>query len=182
LVISVPVSALLMGLLILLGQQPDALVRAFTDTYKHGLSTLDYECRNVECGGHYLCSVAANGHERIVKPRRYGVRNGARIRCNRQLLVSNAFEQLLEERMPRIHRFIRKRYNRVGRFIHRYYGVFENKIVSDVVYVLMKPLEWCFLIVLYLFDTRPENRIGLQYVDRADFKRFSRSASTGTTR
>ena len=44
------------------------------------------------CGGHYLCSVAAKGHTQIVKPERFGVRNGGRIICNRQLLISNAFE------------------------------------------------------------------------------------------
>ncbi|MGN1181023.1 MAG: DUF6688 family protein [Suilimivivens sp.] len=28
----------------------------------------------------------------------------------------------------------------------------------------MKPLEWIFLIVLYLFDEKPENRICRQYL------------------
>lgn len=27
----------------------------------------------------------------------------------------------------------------------------------------MKPLEWLFLIVLYSVDTKPENRIAIQY-------------------
>lgn len=75
--------------------------------------------------------------------------------------------------MPRLCRFVRRRQNRVDSFIHRYYGIFNNKLVSDSVYVLMKPLEWCFLIALYLFDTRPENRIALQYTDRKEFGKFS---------
>lgn len=37
-------------------------------------------------------------------------------------------------------------------------------IKADIVYILMKPLEWCFLIFLYLFDTRPERRIANQYL------------------
>jgi hypothetical protein len=173
--LSIPVAALLMGLLILFGQEPDALIRAFTDTYRHTFSALDYECANVHCGDHYLCSVAANGHEKIVKPQRYGRRNGAWITCNRQLLISNAFEQLIEEKAPKLHRIIRRNYNHVGRFIHRYYGIFNVRFVSDIVYVLMKPFEWCFLITLYLFDKQPENRIHLQYIDKEQFARFQKS-------
>lgn len=172
LVLSVPLAAVLMGILILLGQKPDALIRAFTDTYYHGLSQIEHECANVDCGGHYLCSVAANGHKSVVNPKRYGTRNGALIRCNRQLLISNAFEQLLEEKAPGIHRFIRRKYNRVGGFIHRYYSVFSIKWLSDLVYVLMKPLEWLFLLTLYLFDPEPESRIERQYIDRKAFAEF----------
>ena len=35
---------------------------------------------------------------------------------------------------------------------------------ADIIYILMKPLEWLFLIVLYSCDTRPENRISMQYI------------------
>lgn len=161
--LAVPVLLLITLLLYLFGQQPDTLIRAFTDTYKHGFSQLDYQCDNVQCGGHYLCSVAANGHRRVVGSFRYGRRQGARIVCNRQLLVSNAFEELLQERLPRLHRSIRRRYNHVGNFVHRYYGIFENPFVSDAVYLLMKPAEWLFVLVLYSFDRRPEDRIARQY-------------------
>ncbi|MGT2717203.1 DUF6688 family protein [Streptococcus oricebi] len=39
-------------------------------------------------------------------------------------------------------------------------------------YLMMKPLEWFFLLVLYLIDIKPENRIALQYISPlpADFK------------
>ena len=103
LVLCLPVLFGLVGFLLLFGQQPDTLVRAFTDTYKHGFSQLDYQCENVQCGGHFLCSIAANGHQKFVKPQRLGIRNGRLIACNRQLLVSNAFEELLQERMPLLH-------------------------------------------------------------------------------
>lgn len=165
LIISLPVLALLACVLLLFGQKPDSFVRAFTDTYKHGFSQWDFMCENVECGGHFLCSVAAKGHPGIVKPERLGVRGGALIMCNRQLLVSNAFEELLEEKMPRLHRFIRRQYNKVGNMIHKHYGIFNRKGVADFVYVLMKPAEWIFLIVLYLSDRKPENRIARQYLD-----------------
>jgi len=167
-ILCLPVLTILVLLLLLVGQKPDSLIRAFTDTYKHGLSQWDYKCDNIQCGGHYLCSVAAKGHKNIVKPKRFGVRNGGRIICNRQLLVSNAFEELVQEKVPIAHRLIRKQYDKVGRLIHRYYGVFNIKLISDFIYVLMKPLEWFFLLVLYTFDRKPENRIAKQYLSSED--------------
>lgn len=159
-----PLLTLISAVLLLVGQKPDSMISAFTDTYKHGLSVLDAECDNVACGGHFLCSVAAKGHKDLVKPTRLGIRNEQLILCNRQLLVSNAFEDLLQQKLPFIHKFIRRNYNHVGNLIHRYYDVFNNKWVSDVVYVIMKPAEWFFLLVLYTFDKNPENRIAKQYL------------------
>ncbi len=165
-VLTLPFVSIVSSLLMLFGQKPDSLVKAFTDTYKHGFSELDFLCENVHCGGHYLCSVAANGHKNIVKPIRYGQRGGKLIICNRQLLISNAFEELIEEKFPKLHFKIRSNYNKVGNLVHKYYGVFSIKYVSDVVYFLMKPLEWFFLIVLYFSDQNPENRISRQYTQK----------------
>ena len=164
-ILLIPIVLLLSLFLMLFGQKPDSLIRAFTDTYKHGFSQLDYMCENVECGGHFLCSVGANGHRSIVKPIRYGERNGNKIICNRQLLISNAFEGLVQEKFPNIHKVIRQKYNRVGDLIHKYYPIFNNKYVSDLVYIFMKPLEMFFLLMLYTFDKKPENRIAIQYVN-----------------
>jgi len=36
--------------------------------------------------------------------------------------------------------------------------------MADMVYFIMKPLEWLFLIVLYFCDVNPENRIAVQYL------------------
>jgi hypothetical protein len=168
LVCCLPVLVLLAAVLLLFGQKPDSMIRAFTDTYKHGLSQWDHQCDNVACGGHYLCSVAANGHSTIVKPQRLGIRNNNPIICNRQLLISNAFEDLIQERMPSIHRVIRQQYNKVGEFVHHHYHIFNIKFVSDSIYLLMKPLEWLFLLTLYTFDRKPENRIEKQYISTAD--------------
>lgn len=169
-ILCLPVLVILASLLLIVGQKPDSFIRAFTDTYKHGFSQWDYQCDNVQCGGHYLCSVAANGHKKIVKPKRFGVRNGGKIICNRQLLVSNAFEELLQERLPLVHKIIRKQYNKVGNVVHRYYNVFNIKWFADLIYVLMKPLEFFFLLILYLFDRKPENRIAKQYLSIAERK------------
>jgi hypothetical protein len=172
LLLTVPFLLFFALLLLIFGQKPDSLIRAFTDTYKHGLSEWDHLCDNVNCGGHFLCSVGANGHQSIVKPIRFGERLGQPIICNRQLLVSNAFEELLEEKMPQIHRFIRRNYNKVGNLVHRHYHIFQHKWVADLVYVLMKPLEYVFLLVLYSFDQKPENRIASQYLKKADRERI----------
>jgi hypothetical protein len=174
LILCLPILIILSAILLLVGQKPDSIVRAFTDTYKHGFSQWDYKCDNVECGGHYLCSVAANGHTKVVKPQRLGKRNGYHIICNRQLLVSNAFEELMQEKFPFLHKNIREQYNKVGHFIHRYYSIFNNKFVSDFIYILMKPLEWFFTFTLYCFDKNPENRIAKQYLsndDRAEIEK-----------
>lgn len=162
-----PFMVILIGILLMFGQRPDSIVRAFTDTYKHGFSQLDYLCDNVYCDEHFLCTVAARGHKELVKPVRAGERMGNKIICNRQLLVANAFEELLEDKLPRSHRYIRRNYNKLGRFIHRYYGVFTHRWVADMIYLLMKPLEWCFLLVLYISDRNPENRIARQYMQPA---------------
>lgn len=162
-ILCLPIIAIMIGILMLFGQKPDSTIQAFTETYKHGFSELDHLCKNVECGEHFLCSVAAGGHQNLVKPERYGIRNGGLIICNRQLLISNAFEELLQDYLPKTHRFIRQQYNKVGNQVHRHYHIFNNKYVADLVYILMKPLEWCFLLVLYIFDRKPENRIAKQY-------------------
>ncbi len=168
LVACLPLVFLLTAILLLFGQKPNSVIQAFTQTYKHGFSELDHLCENVQCGGHYLCSVAANGHEHVVHPQRLGIRNKAFIICNRQLLVSNAFEEWVQEHFPKPHRIIRGQYNRVGNVIHKYYELFEIKWISDLIYFLMKPLEWFFLLVLYLFDRTPEDRIAQQYLSKSD--------------
>jgi hypothetical protein len=172
-ILLIPVIVLLSLFLILFGQKPDSIIKAFTDTYKHGFSQLDYMCDNVECGGHFLCSVGANGHKNIVKPIRYGERNANKIICNRQLLISNAFEELLQENFPAVHKIIRQHYNKVGNTIHKYYRIFNNKLVSDIVYIAMKPLEMLFLLALYTFDSKPENRIAMQYLSKNDKEKIT---------
>jgi hypothetical protein len=169
-----PVLSVLAAILLLFGQKPDSLIRAFTDTYKHGFSHWDYKCEGVVCGGHFLCTVAAKGHPILVKPFRTGVRVGKQIKCNRQLLVSNAFEELLEQRLPALHRPIRRLYNRVGNLIHRYYGIFDKVWVADIIYLLMKPLEGIFVVTLYLCDRKPENRIAQQYLPWEDRRKLGR--------
>lgn len=158
-----PLLGALIMILVLFGQQPDAAIRAWTETADWTFSQ-QIPPPNLPYDGHYLCTVAAGGHKRVVKPIRSGIRHGHTVIVNRQLCIANAFEQLLEERTPRFHRFVRKNYDRYGLPIAK---LIRTKLAADVVYLLMKPAEWIFLAVLYLFDRNPENRIALQYPHKA---------------
>ncbi len=157
---AVPLLMVIIIILLLFGQQPDSIIKMFTETAEWTLSQrippprLDYD-------GHYLCTVAACGDEKVVKPLRAGKRNNELIIVNRQLLVANAFEDLIAERTPRLHKVIRRTYDRLGLPISKH---INTKRRSNTVYFIMKPLEWLFLLVLYTFDTKPENRIHRQYL------------------
>ena len=156
-----PAAVILVALYILLGQGPDGIIKAFTMTADWTFSTqippppIDYE-------GHYLCTVAAGGHKKVVKPVRYGKRRGDTIVVNRQLLASNAFEDMIMERTPKFHKAVRGFYDKHGYPISRH---ITTQTRADIVYIIMKPLEWLFILCLYTFDTAPENRIAVQYSD-----------------
>ncbi len=160
LVLALPLLGILVSILLLLGQKPDSLLRAFTQTSDWTLSG-EISPPPVEIDSHYLCTVAIRGHKELVKPVRMGLRRGEKIVVNRQLCVANAFEQLLEERTPRFHRALRRFYDTCGYPVSRH---IQAPLAADMVYLAMKPLEWFFVAVLYLFDEKPENRIAGQYL------------------
>jgi hypothetical protein len=127
---------------------------------------------------HYLCTVASRGHSRLVKPIRAGYRRGRWIAVNRQLLVANAFEDLLAENFPSLHRKIRQVYDFIGLHIIQTHRSIQTTWVCSLIYILMKPLEWFFLLILYLFCNRPEDKISMQYLlqnDKASIIRELRS-------
>jgi hypothetical protein len=153
------VIALLEILFVLLGQGLDAPFKAFTDTADWTFSK-QTPPPPLEYDGHYLCTVAAGGHKKVVKPLRLGTRRKETIVVNRQLCIANAFEELIQERMPRFHRWIRHTYDTYGYPLSK---KITTPTRADFIYIMMKPLEWMFLIVLYTFDLRPEQRIARQY-------------------
>ena len=162
LILMLPLYGIVIAILCLFGQKPDSVIEAFTKTSDWVLSG-EIAPPPVEEDAHYLCTVSLQGHRKLVKPTRYGIRRGQRIVVNRQLCVANAFEQLLEEKTPRFHRAVRNFYDKHGYPISKW---ITNPWSADVVYVLMKPLEWIFVITLYLFDEKPENRICKQYLPK----------------
>jgi len=156
---ALPLLGIVIAVLTLFGQAPDSIIQAWTQTSDWTLSQ-QVAPQNIYYDLHYLCTVAAGGHRKLVKPLREGKRHGHKVLVNRQLCVANAFEQVLQERLPRTHCLIRGIYDRYGYPIAKH---IRSAYVADAVWLLMKPLEWLFLIVLYMVDVKPENRIAVQY-------------------
>lgn len=156
----IPLLGILTMILALFGQAPDAAIKAFSETANYTFST-KIPPQNVFYDEHYLCTVAAGGHRRVVKPIRMGRRHGHDVVVNRQLMIANAFEQILEEKTPTFHKHVRGFYDRYGFPIAR---LIKSKYVADIIWFIMKPLEWFFLFVIYLVDEYPEDRIARQYL------------------
>lgn len=161
LVMAIPVLTIMICILILFGQRPDEMIRAFFETSDWNLSKFEHQQIPVSHTGHYLCTVSLKGHEKLVKPTRVGIRYGNKIIVNRQLCIANAFEDLIKERTPRFHHFIRSIYDKYGYPLSKH---INKPWQADLTYIIMKPLEWIFLVTLYLFDVKPENRIAVQYI------------------
>lgn len=166
-VISFPVLIIIQLVLVLFGQQPDSFIQVFFDTSNYTYSkVIPPDPIIIPGDSHYLCTVSARGHEKVVKPLRAGLRGGKRILVNRQLLIANAFENILEQYTPKTHKAIRYIYDKYGYPLSKH---INSKISADLTYFLMKPLEWIFLLVLYSVDKNPENRINIQYSELRKF-------------
>ena len=159
-ILMIPLLAVLLSILVLFGQQPSAVIKAFTETSDWLLSQKTSP-PPVTVNNHYLCTVALRGHPWLVKPLRYGIRHKTKIAVNRQLCVANAFEQIIQERIPKGHRVIRSVYDKYGYPLSKY---IVHSAGADIIYLLMKPLEWFFIMVIYLVDKKPEDRIAVQYL------------------
>ncbi|MDR1798218.1 MAG: hypothetical protein LBR44_12440 [Clostridiales Family XIII bacterium] len=157
LVLAFPLLGAAVAVLVLCGQRPDDIIKGYTETSDWVLSQ---QVAPPSFDVHYLCTVAAQGHAKLVKPLRVGARHGRPTIVNRQLCAANAFEQLLEERAPGLHRAVRGFYDAHGLPLSR---LIRTKAAADLVYILMKPLEWAFVATLYLLTVNPEERIARQY-------------------
>ena len=158
--LALPLLGMSILILMVFGQQPDAIIKAFTETSDWTFSQ-QISPPPEHYHGHYLCTVALKGNKRLVKPTRCGIRHGTKIVVNRQLCVANAFEQVLEERLPRLHRVIRNLYDNHGYHLSKKINTEKQ---ANTIYLFMKPLEWLFLLFLYTVDVNPENRIAKQYI------------------
>ncbi len=155
----IPFIAIQQSILILFGQQTDSFIKAFTETATYTFS--QYSPPANPGTGHYLCTIAARGHRELVRPIRMGWRDNKKIYINRQLMIANAFEEWLEENSPSFHYYLRQFYNKIGIPLNNFV---KNKWISNIIFIIMKPLEWFFLFWLYLVDKKPENRIQRQYL------------------
>jgi hypothetical protein len=156
-----PLFGIITAVLVLFGQQPDAAIRAFTDTSDWLFSQKVSPPPIVGIPAEYLCTAAARGHKRIVKPIRKGLRGKTEIIVNRQLCVANAFEELLQEKTPRFRRLVRRIYDAIGCPIARR---IRTPLAADIAYIIIKPLEWIMTLILYIVEVKPENRIARQYL------------------
>lgn len=159
LILFIPVFLLITLILILFGQDANSLVKVFTETTTWTFSQKMHP-PILDHTGHYLCTVAAKGNPNIVKPLRVGTRHGNTIIVNRQLQIANAFEEMIQDHVPKLHHFIRKNYDKYG---YNLSLKINNEVNSNRMYLLMKPLEWCFLTCLYLGCVDPEKKIAKQY-------------------
>lgn len=161
-ILLLPVLTVLAIILCVFGQQPDSMILVFTQTSDWILSK-EIAPPPVAYDTHYLCTVSLRGHRKLVKPIRYGIRRGEKIVVNRQLCVANAFEELISERTPKFHKAVRNFYDTYGYPISKH---IKSAWSADIVYLIMKPLEWLFLLVLYAADVKPEDRINRQYLPK----------------
>lgn len=159
LILVIPVIGIMVVVLVLFGQAPDAAIKAFTETSDFLLST-KVSPQNLYQDEHYLCTVAAGGDRKLVKPIRRGLRHGHEVIVNRQLQVANAFEEELMIHTPKLHRKVRDFYDTYGFPVAK---AIKKNWIADLVYFLMKPLEYLFVIVLYVVEVHPEDRIAMQY-------------------
>lgn len=86
LILMLPLLGIMICILVLFGQRPDAIIKAWTETADWSLSQR-VAPQNIRYDEHYLCTVAAGGHRKVVKPIRMGVRHGHRVTVNRQLCI-----------------------------------------------------------------------------------------------
>ncbi|MFC6268336.1 DUF6688 domain-containing protein [Frigoriflavimonas asaccharolytica] len=154
-----PVYYLVLMILILFGQDADAMTKVFTETTDWVYSQKEHP-PYLDHNGHYLCTVAACGNPKKVKPLFIGKRHQNPIIVNRQLQIANAFEALIEDYLPKIHQIIRKNYDEYGYNLSK---KINDTYYADLTYYLMKPLEYFFLIFIYTFSTKPEQLIQKQY-------------------
>lgn len=154
-----PVFIIATLILILFGQDINSITKVFTDTTTWRLSQQTHP-PILDNEGHYLCTVAARGNPSVVKPIRIGLRNGNEIIVNRQLLIANAFEELVQDLSPKLHLIIRNFYDTYGFNLSKKINTIRR---SNLTYLLMKPLEFIFLLFLYLLCTKPEEKISRQY-------------------
>ena len=154
-----PVFIIITLILTLVGQDTNSMMKVFTDTTTWTFSQQTHP-PYLDHQGHYLCTVAVCGNPKVVKPLRLGDRHGNQIIVNRQLLIANAYEEMIQDYTPKFHRYIRFIYDKYGYPFSKH---INTPMKSNIIYFLMKPLEWLFLLNLYLFCIDPETKINQQY-------------------
>lgn len=158
-VLLIPIFIIITLILTLLGQDTNAMAKVFTETSTWHFSQQTHP-PYLDHQGHYLCTVAACGNPKIVRPIRFGNRHVKVIIVNRQLMIANAYEEMIQDYLPKFHKLVRTIYDNYGYSFSKH---INTPMRSNIIYFVMKPLEWFFLLKLYLFCKVPETKINNQY-------------------
>lgn len=67
----IPLLGVIILILLLFGQEPNSVIKAWTETADWTMSQKTAP-QNIFYDEHYLCTVAAGGHQKVVKPIRTG--------------------------------------------------------------------------------------------------------------
>lgn len=93
----------------------------------------------------FVVTAAMSGHEWLVGPRWIVRRGGEAREANQQLLTLWCLESIWAERLPASHAWFRRWYGKIGPVVARRIG---HPLLADVVFVVVKPMEWTARVVL----------------------------------
>jgi hypothetical protein len=96
----------------------------------------------------YIATAAAKGHPRIVRSSVVELKSGKHLRINQQLQRLKCFELTLMVLSPRLHGFVRRIYDVIGKKLA---AQIKNPYLADVAYLLLVPAEWILFTVLKFF-------------------------------
>ena len=91
----------------------------------------------------FIVTAAARGHSRVVGS---WIDLQTQVPVNQQLARFRAFEAWLQERFPQTHAIARRVYNFIGPMIAKR---IDGPLKADVVYCLLKPVEWSIRLVKF---------------------------------
>ena len=93
----------------------------------------------------YIATAAARGHPQFVHAWMVQRADGKTIQVNIQLQRLKCAELAMMAVNPRLHRKLRRIYDRVGKVLARY---IQNPLLADFTFVLLKPWEWMARVLL----------------------------------
>jgi hypothetical protein len=102
--------------------------------------------------GCYVCTAAARGHARFVGARAIRCGDGSVVRVNDQLRHLKLAELALIAVLPRVHRLLRRIYDRIGPVAA---ARLRHPFAADLAYLSLKPIEWISLAALCLIIKDP---------------------------
>jgi hypothetical protein len=96
----------------------------------------------------YIVTAAAKGHSRIVGSKPVHLKNGQVMQVNSQLQHFKIVEIAMIAISPKLHCFVRKIYDVIGRELAVH---IQNPLLADVAFLLLLPIEWVSFRLLKFF-------------------------------